>query len=1054
MCMEKFLWCFLMVSMLAFSPTSVGATQTSPNINSAAQTDVVTGTVVDGSNEPLIGVSVRVVGSSEGTVTDLNGNFTINMKGQKALRFEYIGFTKQTVQIKNNKKLRVVMHEDLQQIDEVVVVGYGVQQKSHLTGSIAKVNTEDVTDFTTSRLDEALQGKAAGLQILNITSEIGEAPDIVIRGTSSFSANSNPLIVVDGFPYDDGLESLNPGDIKSVEILKDAAASAIYGSRAANGVILVTTKSGEANKPQYSFKSKLGTRSIYEYYNMLDTPGYINRLLSEYELTGQTLGSGDVAKYILSQHRNTDWQKEAIQDNPYYLNLDLSVSGGTNKVKYYISGAYNQDMGILKKNYFRRFNARARIDADLSSKVKVGINFAPSYTKSEKPGSGYMMYLRTPSWLPARHDEYTAALTGREVGEYTKGGHFQNVTYTGINPQTGEEVTITASPWNSSNSNPIHTLNETFQPQDQYRIQLQGYIEIKLLKNLLFRSANSYSFSYQESTLYRNEGARNDTDPSRAYYTNNKSVRLSSENTLTYDYKYKDIWDMNVLLGASVYQNTTTRAGILGFDFATDLIHTLGAAGHIDQYEGSAIRTGTWKSDDAMVSFYGRINASVLDRYLLSINLRTDGSSKFGKDKRWGWFPSVSAGWRISEEPWVKNNLTWLNQLKYRISYGLTGTNTISNYANTDLLDSTPYPLGTGNGSIVNGFANNSSTLGNQALQWEQTGEFNTGFDIAVLNSRIGLSVDFFYSKTKSLLYEKTVNSVSGYTKAWTNEGKLRNRGMELEINTVNIKNKKFRWNTSLNLSVVRNRLLDLGGPAEQITRGSFNEYYIARVGDPLIQFYGFKTIGVWQNQEEVDSNPHYITDRPGGLRVEDTDGNGVIDDNDRVPLGSPYPDFTWGMTNSFKYKQFDLSFLLQGQVGGKVLNATGSYNEMMMYCPEYIDGRWLSPEHPGDGKTPYYNFGISRVLTDYWIEDASYVSLRNITLGYSLPRKALRRLGLKSVRIYASGQNLLYVWANSYRGVNPEARNGSRSALTKNAAQRGPFPLMRTYNLGLNINF
>ena len=1032
------------------------ALASSPGSEGVQQSVTVKGTVVDSNNDPLVGVSVFVVGASSGAVTDIDGHFSISMPANKTtLKFSYVGFSTQTVSVKNKKNIRVVLHEDLQQLDEVVVVGYGVQQKSHLTGGITKVNTEGIEDMPVSRLDQALMGKAAGVQILNLTSEVGAEPDIMVRGTSSFSASSAPLVVVDGFPMDDGIDAINPSDVRSIEILKDAASAAIYGSRAANGVIMITTKSGTANKPKYSLKLKWGMREEYKRYPMLDAKEYIQQRIADYELTGQSLSSGDIAQYIIAENSDVNWQDEAFRSNPFFFSADFSVSGGAKGLRYFVSGAYTDDKGMLKKNYFQRYNFRARIDADLSKRVTVGVNIAPTYTESERPGANYMGFVRTPSWMPARHNEYTAALTGRKVGEYTKGAHFSNMLYSGINPQTGEEVTdLRATPWNSNNNNPLGTLESISQPSEQYRMQLQGYIEIKLLKGLKFRSSNSYNLNYSESTVYRKEGAVNDSDPSRGYYSNNKTVRLSSENTLNYSTKIKKIHSIDALLGASVYLNTTTKAGILGFDFMTDDIYSLSAAGRIDQYEGTSLRTGTWKSDDAMVSYFGRINYALKDRYLFSATIRTDGSSKFGKDNRWGWFPSVSGGWRVSEEPFVKANVPWLNQLKIRGSYGITGTNAIVNYANTNLLDPAPYVLGAGSGSVIVGFANNSKTLGNSALQWEQTGEYNLGLDIALFKNRIGITFDYYYAITKSLLYEKTVNSVSGYNKAWTNEGKLRNKGFEVELTTYNFNGRKFKWNTSFNISMTRNRLLDLGGPAEQITAGNYKQYYIARVGEPLIQFYGYKTVGVWKTQEEINNNPHHVSDRPGGLRVANTNGDGVINDDDRVPLGSPYPDFIWGMTNSLKYKDFDLSFVIQGQVGGKVFNANGNYNEFNDRSPKYMSGRWLSEEHPGNGKVPYRDFGISHFLTDYLIEDAGFMALRDVTVGYTFPKKMLRKMGLSGLRVYATGQNLLYLMSSNYRGVNPEARSGSRAAMVKNSAQAGAFPIMRTYNVGLNINF
>ena len=720
------------------------ALASSPGSEGVQQSVTVKGTVVDSNNDPLVGVSVFVVGASSGAVTDIDGHFSISMPANKTtLKFSYVGFSTQTVSVKNKKNIRVVLHEDLQQLDEVVVVGYGVQQKSHLTGGITKVNTEGIEDMPVSRLDQALMGKAAGVQILNLTSEVGAEPDIMVRGTSSFSASSAPLVVVDGFPMDDGIDAINPSDVRSIEILKDAASAAIYGSRAANGVIMITTKSGTANKPKYSLKLKWGMREEYKRYPMLDAKEYIQQRIADYELTGQSLSSGDIAQYIIAENSDVNWQDEAFRSNPFFFSADFSVSGGAKGLRYFVSGAYTDDKGMLKKNYFQRYNFRARIDADLSKRVTVGVNIAPTYTESERPGANYMGFVRTPSWMPARHNEYTAALTGRKVGEYTKGAHFSNMLYSGINPQTGEEVTdLRATPWNSNNNNPLGTLESISQPSEQYRMQLQGYIEIKLLKGLKFRSSNSYNLNYSESTVYRKEGAVNDSDPSRGYYSNNKTVRLSSENTLNYSTKIKKIHSIDALLGASVYLNTTTKAGILGFDFMTDDIYSLSAAGRIDQYEGTSLRTGTWKSDDAMVSYFGRINYALKDRYLFSATIRTDGSSKFGKDNRWGWFPSVSGGWRVSEEPFIKANVPWLNQLKIRGSYGITGTNAIVNYANTNLLDPAPYVLGAGSGSVIVGFANNSKTLGNSALQWEQTGEYNLGSDIALFKNRIGITFD------------------------------------------------------------------------------------------------------------------------------------------------------------------------------------------------------------------------------------------------------------------------------------------------------------------------
>ena len=1018
-----------------------------------AQTDGIGGTVTDNTGEPIIGASVKVKGTSNiGTVTDIDGNFKLNVKPGETLIISYIGCKDQ--EVKAGENLKIVLQDNSEMLGEVVVTGYQVQRKADLTGSVSVVSTKDLKSSADTDPMRSLQGKVPGMTITTDGSPIG-AGTVRIRGIGSFNSSQDPLFVIDGVPTTTALNSLNMNDIESMQVLKDAASASIYGSRAANGVIMITTKGGVISKPKYSVKAKWGVKSNYKLHSVLSTKEYLDLRIREHNLLGTSLSSQEMAYAAINN--NTDWQQEAFNDKAYYYNVDFSVSGGSSGIRYYISGAYNSDEGMMLKNYYKRYNVKARIDADLSKRVTVGINIAPSYTESERPATNFTDFVRTPSWMPVKHTEETSAITGVPVGEYTRGSHFNGKTYTTIDPQTGLEKTVTATPWGSTNNNPRGIIDNVFSPKGQYRMQLQGYIDIKLLKELRFRSSNSFNFNFTETDTYQNVGAKSACDSNRGYYTSSKSINLASENTLNYSKKFKGIHQLDGLLGASVYKYTNKSTGILGFNFPTDYIHYLSAAGRIDQYEGTTLRTGTWKNDNAMVSYFSRVNYALKDRYLLSVSLRTDGSSKFGKDNKWGWFPSVSAGWRISEESFIKERAKWLNQLKLRLSYGVTGTDAIESYANTDLLDSAGYILGEGNGSVVSGLANNSASLGNRALQWEQTNQANFGLDISLLNNRIGLTFDYYYSITKSLLYQKTVNSIAGYTQAWTNEGKLRNRGFEMELTTYNINNRQFKWSTSFNLSLTRNRLLDFGGPSEQVTPGSNKEYYIARVGDPLIQFYGFKTIGVWKSQEEIDNNPHHINDKPGGLRVANTNGDDVIDDNDRVPLGNPYPDFIWGMTNTLKYRDFDLAFTLQGQVGGKVYNTDNNYNEFRMWNTKYVANRWLSVEYPGDGKTPFRDNGIQHSLTDYQIEDAGFIALRDVTLGYDLPSKAARKVGLSKLRVYVSAQNLLYLWSDGYRGINPEARYASgvyRTAMARNALQRGAFPIQRTFSAGLNINF
>lgn len=1017
----------------------------------------VTGSVSDNNNEPLIGVSVSIVGTTKGTITDLDGKYNITVDNPKAiLRFSYTGHVAKEVTVGNQKNINVVLLEDLQQLEEVVVVGYGIQKKSHLTGSITKVKTDGLDDIPSSRLDQALQGRIAGVQIQNLTSEVGEAPQVRVRGMGSISANSQPLVIIDGFPVEEGLGTVNPNDVESIEVLKDAASAAIYGSRAANGVIIITTKQGTPNKPKYTFKTSWGVKNAYELHPIMSSKEYIAMRVNEVNLLGQKLPVNEFAFECIDN--DTDWQKEGLRTANIY-NAQFGVSGGTKDLKYYVSGSYTNDQGIMIRNEFEKINVRAKIDADLSKRVKLGINLAPTYTRKEKPTTNFIDFYRTPSWLPVRHTAQTAALTGYEEGEYANGAHFNNKLYSGYDPQTGEyREDVKASPFNTANHNPRMILDNEESLQKDYRLQGSAYLDILLMKGLTFKTSNGFNIRYMDSDIYRNKASRKDGETNRGLYQNNLSIDLISENTLNYFTKINQKHDITALLGFSTQKTTHKQAGLLGYDFATDYIHTLNAAGSIYQYENDRQYTGTWRQEESMASLFSRFTYSYEDRYLLSASIRTDGSSKFGEDNRWGWFPSASVGWRVTEESFVKNNanLKWLDQLKLRASYGVTGTNSIPDYANTDKLQSAPYILGTGTGTVTPGMANNSITLGNSALQWEQTNEYNAGVDLSVFSNRVGLTFDYYYSTTRKLLFRKSVNSVAGYLDAWSNEGKVRNRGIEIELTTFNIQNKTFNWNTSFNISANKNKLLDVGGPSQLINQGERNEMYIAKVGGPSIQFYGFKTIGIWNSQEEIDNNPHHNTDAPGGLRVQDTNGDGVIDDNDMVALGDPFPDFTWGITNNVKYRDFDLSVLVQGVQGIDVWNGDDYYNETRKWNKNYVQNRWLSAEHPGDGKTPYFNNGINHMLTDYAIQDGSYIALRDITIGYTLPRKTLKKTMFSKMRIYASIQNLGYWWTGDYKGINPEARmtSGNYGSALIAGYQRGAFPLQRTFNFGIDINF
>lgn len=1024
----------------------------------------VTGTVSD-KEGPLIGVTIRVQDTpSVYAVTDLDGHYSINVPSRKSnLLFTYVGYATVMEPVGKRKEINVFMEEDTKLLEDVVVIGYGTQAKSHLTGSISKIGGETVQNMSQSDVTAALQGAMTGLTINNNTSEVGVSPSIRVRGTGSISANNEPLVIVDGFPVSGGLSQLNSNDIKSIEILKDAASAAIYGSRAANGVILVTTKNGTPDKPRYSLKFNQGLKYAYKKHDLMTSTELYNLMLSESEMGGAKPGANiRSAAYLESIYGSTDWQSEGLNDTANVTSVAFSVSGGKKDLKYLISSSYINDQGIMKQNQLDKFNFRSRLEAKLSRTVTVGMNLSGTYRKSSRPRNNFIDFYRTPSFLPVRHSEYTTGLTG--YTGFARGSHFNNIV-TPSKPVTDEFGNVTyedetTSPFTSANNNPVSVMANTHRWSEDFQGLGSVFFEWEIIKNLKFRTSDGFNVRFTPQYYYGKKNATKDGEDSQATYFSNLYIDMLSENTLTYKLDVDNgRHEFDFLLGYTIEKTRDQRVAMTGTGFATDDIETLNAAtvfSLASTNNGNGAGTGTFRYPDVVLeSYLGRVNYSLLNRYLLSASLRLDRSSLFSKGNRNAWFPSVSLGWRINEEKFMQP-YDMVNNLKLRLSYGMTGNNGIAYQAALEVLNSANYVTGTGSGSLVNGSANTSSTLANSDITWEKTHEYNAGIDLGMWNDRLAVSVDGYYSITKSLLFAQPTQSFTGFSYYWNNIGKVRNIGIELQIDSRNFQTKDFEWTTSFNISHSRNKLLELGGEKQMISTGERNECYLAQVGQPLIQYYGYRTIGVWNSAEEIEANPHFATDVPGGLRIEDVDGDGSLTAADRVALGNPYPDFTWGITNTFRYKDWDFSFLFQGVQGVTVFNGDCFYNETVRYNKAYTKNHWVSQQNPGDGKTPYWKNGYDILLTDYPLEDGSYVCLRNVTLGYSLPKKALRKLHLSGLRFYATGNNLAYIWTKGYRGVNPESRftSGNYSSAMISGYQRGGFPLTSTVSVGFDLNF
>jgi len=1041
----------------------------------SAQKTSITGKVVDKSTgAPLEGVSIIIPNTKKGTTTKSDGTFSFTLNGtEKSVTFTYVGYVNQKLTLGSETNYVISLVQDNSVQSEVVVIGYGTQKKSSLTGAIAKFKNENLDEAPVSRIDQALQGKIAGLTIQNTSSEAGAAPKISIRGISSLYAGASPLIVVDGLPIADGLSFLNPADIESIEVLKDAASSAIYGSRGASGVIIVTTKKGSASKTKYNFKYSSGQKKDYKRYDVMTTNEYTTLLFNEVLFRAQdpttvastnTVLDADRAAFIIENAllggKSTDWQSQSLRPGGF-KNIQLSASGGSKDIRYFLSGGYQNDEGMQFKSNYEKFNIRTRIDVDFSKKVKLSVNINPSYAKKISPSQNFTNFWRAPSWLPVYHNALTAALVNTNPqyaailpGDFAHPRHFSGLKYTGLMPDGSSWTSPTTSnPSGSAQQNPRSDVMRSDITSNDYRLQSSAELNIELAKGLIFKTAGSSLIYYTNGANFYERDYNSEGSINRGVFINNKYVDLLSESTLNYT-KQTNKSNLNIFAGFTSQTTKIQNQQTVGIDFPSDDIRTLNSAAQIEK----AGTTGT-NNQIGLVSYLGRVNYAYDDKYLLSASYRSDGSSYFAKGNKWGQFPSISGGWILSKEK-LFSKIDWLSNLKLRKSYGVSGNNRIVDFAFLDLLYGANYNYGSGTGVTTPGLVSSSSYLSNPNITWESTKQDNFGVDLALFSNKVSITLDIYKSVTDRLLLQQSAMAFTGVPQFWNNLGKLENKGFELEITTKNIQKEGFTWTTSANISQNRNKILELGTEAFLLNQGERTEVYRNKVGDPLVTFYGFKTDGVWLSQDQI--NKSGLTSNlsamfvPGGLKVVDMNKDGKLDNNDRTDLGNPYPDFNWGITNTFKFKGIDFSFLFQGVQGGKLINGDPNYNESRRTIRIYNQNRWISPMYPGDSKTPYSTNGFNWMLTDYVIEDASYFALREVNLGYTLPASAIKRFNINSLRVYFSAQNLYFQTAAGYRGINPEGRfsNGPYSSVLIDGYQRGSFPIPQTITAGIDINF
>lgn len=1063
-----------------------------------AQQKTITGKVVDQSGDPLKGVSILADKVKGGVSTNADGTYSIKIQpSSTSLIFSFVGYATQTLLVEGKTKINVTLAVSTATTDEVVVIGYGTIKKSSVTGSVSKFKDEKLDQSPVSRLDQALQGKIAGVQIQNIASEAGSDPKVQVRGISSINAGQSPLVVVDGHPVPDGLSFVNMSDVESVEVLKDAASAAIYGSRGASGVILITTKSGKSDKARYTLKVSTGYKSFYSAYPIMTVTDYTNMLYNEAALRyadsaaytqgftasqlstfsknhGNLITTAEKAAYLLEKDfyggASVDWQRLALR-TANVRNADLSVSGGTKDLKYYISGAYQNDPGMMIHSEYERFNLRSKVDANLGKRVKITINLNPSYITREKPATSYTDFTRIASYLPPTLDARTAAYVNTlatnnySVGDFGQPRMFNDLAYNGIMPDgstyvnaLGTALTLSSS----ANTSPYSQLQLEKITTKDYRLQSSVDITIKLATGLNFKTLLSSYVDYTDGLDFTQRNAKAIGNVNSGLYSNRLYIDLLNENTITYDKQIKD-HSFNILGGFTAQKTRSNYQQIYATNFINDNITTLNTAGSISQDLTQTYNTTT---PVGLLSYLGRINYSYKDKYLFSSSIRADGSSKFATGSKWGYFPTVSLGWVVSREKFLQK-VDWLSSLKLRASYGAVGNNRINDFLYTDKLFAANYLTGSGTGTSTQGFVPSTAILSNPYITWETTISYNTGLDLSLFKNRLSIGLDVYQSKTNKLLLQQEAMGITGVSQFINNIGKLQNNGIELEVSSTNIRTRNFSWKTSGNISHTQNKLLQLGNETQLLNTGERSDVYMNRVGGPLIQFYNYKADGVWLSTAEiVAAQAKGLTSNlagyfaPGGIKFADLNGDNKIDQNDRQVLGNPYPDFTWGITNNFTFKGFDVSFTFQGVQGGKVLNGDAFYNEARKYNTAFNSNRWISPNNPGDSKTPYYTNGYSTGWTqsDYLLQDASYYALREVLAGYSLPANIAGKIKLNGVRVYMSAQNLFFHTKSSYNGLNVEARTTSAGSPYGSPLidgyQRGAFPTNRTIIFGLEIKF
>lgn len=984
----------------------------------SAQNKKISGKVIDEKHQPVLGASVVVKGTTKGTTTDFDGNFTIDVPAKATLSVSFIGYHTQNVAVGNQNQLTIVLKEEQEQLDEVVVVGYGTVRKKDLTGAVTSVSNKALKEKPIANAGEALQGRAAGVQVTS-AGKPGDNVSFRIRGISTIN-NSEPLLVIDGVPTDLGINALNVDDIENIDVLKDASATAIYGSRGANGVVLITTKKGKNGDGKLSFSTNVALQQATNLPVMLNArefASFHNEMIANYNRTPGVSPLTQRPDFANPEDwgEGTNWLK-ALFRPAFMRNYSLSYSGGNDKSNYYVSaGVFDQD-GIILNTSYRRYTVQFNGESRVKPWIKFGNNLTLSHDEKKSGDYNIRMAMASLPTQPIYNEDGSYSGPDSPAHQYSD---IRNVIGTAL----------------------INGQNTT----KGYNILGNIFAEITPVKHLVLKTTGGLDFKYWDN---RSFSPKYNWKPipnplSNLYQDANKSTTLLWDNTLTYTNTFAQKHFLNVMVGTSAQNNVYSKINASVSNFLSDQQNQLSKG-----LENPTV--GGTMNDWAILSFIGRLNYTYADKYLLTATVRRDGSSRFSKENRWGTFPSFSLAWRASNESFFPKN-DYVNDVKLRVGYGMTGNQGgIDNYAYFTKLRTGQYVF---NNNLVSTLY--PHVMPNPNVKWETVEQFNGGIDLALLKNRLNLTFDAYIKNTSDMLVPMAVSVSSGYSDINVpsiNAGKVENKGVELTVSSVNVNKKDFQWNTDVNVSFNRNKIVKMNDGVPLFTgfEAFLTKLQILSEGHPVNAFYGYVMNGLFQNQSEVDNYATQVENgtAPGDVKFRDLNNDGVINAEDRTYIGNPFPEWTFSMNNNFNYKNIDLQIFLQGVAGNDIYNANRIWQEGMSVPQNQIakvKDRWT-----GEGTSnsiPRAIYGDPNQNARHstrFVEDGSYLRIKNVTLGYTLPKEVTQKFHTDMLRIYLSCQNL-YTFTK-YSGMDPEVGTGG--------VDGGTYPVTRTVSFGLNVQF